>query len=570
MSEFPPRQGLYDPRNERDACGIGFVAHIGGARSHDIVRKGLELLDNLSHRGAVGCDPCTGDGAGVLLQVPRAFLERACADAGLELPANGAYGVGMVFLPREPAERRACELLAEQTVAEEGGRFLGWRDVPTDDSALGQVARESMPVIRQLFIARDGLSEGAFERRLYVIRRQLENAIGHRDGFYVASLSSSTVVYKGMLTPWQLPRFYPDLVDPELASAIALVHSRLSTNTFPSWARAHPYRFLCHNGEINTLKGNVNWMRVRQGRMASPLFGGDIQKLYPIIGEDQSDSACLDNALEFLVRGGRKLAHAMMMLIPEAWEGKPHMGLDRRGFYEYHAAMMEPWDGPAAVAFTDGKQIGATLDRNGLRPGRWLVTTDGLAVLASEAGALPFAPERIRAKGRLQPGKMFLVDTVEGRLFDDEEIKSDIASRKPYRTWVATNRVGIDELPEPLNIAQPDHATLRERQQAFGYTVEELKMILTPMATGGQEPVGSMGTDTPLAVLSDRSQLLFKYFKQLFAQVTNEPNGLAEALDALCRDAVAAIEDGARILVLSDRGVNGDRAPIPSLLAVGA
>src|SRR5690349_9977017 len=519
------QQGLYDPkRDERDACGVGFVAHVRGTPSHQIVRQGLQLLENLAHRGAVGCDPCTGDGAGIVVQLPHEFLKREASLLGIELPRPGGYAVGMLFLPTDTGERRACELVLENIVEEEGQRVLGWRDVPANLDQVGPVARAAAPVFRQVFIARGRSTEKkAFERKLYVIRRQLENAIGSRGGFYVVSLSSRTVVYKGMLMPEQLPYFYPDLSAPDFASALALVHSRFSTNTLPTWSRAHPYRFLCHNGEINTLRGNLNWMRVREACMKSPLFGDDLHKLYPIIAEDQSDSACLDNAIEFLLRGGRSLRHAAAMLIPEAWEGNPHMDLDRRGFCEFHGAMMEPWDGPALIAFTDGRVIGGTLDRNGLRPARWLVTDDDLVVLASEAGALDVAPERIVEKGRIQPGQMFLVDTCAGRVMHDAEIKRDLASRKPYRAWVAANRVGLDELPEPLGVAHMEHEDLARRQAAFGYTAEELGMILTPMAATGEEPVGSMGNDTPLAVLSHGPQLLFNYFKQLFAQVTNPP-----------------------------------------------
>jgi glutamate synthase (NADPH/NADH) large chain len=528
LTGFPKKNGLYDPRQERDSCGIGFVADIKGRRSHDIVRKGLLVLENLAHRGAVGCDPCTGDGAGILLQIPHEFLEQSCRETGLNLPGPGEYGVGMVFLPDHPEGRRSCEQLMENLIAEEGQRLLGWRDVPVKPDRLGELARKSMPVIRQVIIARDILSEAQFERKLYVIRKRIENAIRNsaireRDDFYLASFSSQTIVYKGLLLPEQMPLFYQDLADEKVVSALALVHSRFSTNTFPAWPLAHPYRYICHNGEINTLKGNVNWMRARQGRLSSELFGDDLEKLYPIVYESQSDSASLDNAVEFLVMGGRSLPHAMMMLIPEPWVGNVQMDLARRGFYEYHAAIMEPWDGPAAVCFTDGKTIGATLDRNGLRPGRYAVTYDGLALMASEAGVLPLDPKEIRTKGRLQPGKMFLVDTVQGRVIDDEEIKAEMASRKPYRDWVAAHRVSLADLPEPLNVPQPDHETLRQRQQTFGYTVEELKMVITPMAVDGQEAIGSMGTDTPLAVLSEHPQLLFKYFKQLFAQVTNPP-----------------------------------------------
>jgi len=642
----PPPQGLYDPEAERDSCGIGFIVNIKGDKSHDIVVKGLRILDHMAHRGAQGCDPCTGDGAGILLQVPHAFLKRAAAEHGLRLPGAGEYGVGMVFLPTDPDQRRQTERMIESIAGEEGQQFLGWRDVPVKDAEIGRQARSSMPFIRQLFIARAMLNETQFERKLYVIRKRIESAvrasaIAQRDAVHVCSLSCNTIVYKGLLLPEQVPLFYQDLTDEAVVSALAMVHSRFSTNTFPAWSLAHPYRYLCHNGEINTLKGNVNWMRARQGRMQSELFGDDLQKLYPIIGEHQSDSACLDNAVEFLVMGGRSLPHAMMMLIPEAWVGNPHMDLDRRAFYEYHAAMMEPWDGPAAVCFTDGKLIGGTLDRNGLRPCRYLVTYDGLAVLASEAGVLPVKPEDVRFKGRLQPGRMFLVDTTQGRIIDDEEIKADITRRKPYRQWLSTHRISLDELPEPLNVPQPGHAALRQQQQAFGYTIEELKMVMTPMVVSGEEAVGSMGTDTPLAVLSDRPQLLFKYFKQLFAQVTNPPidpireqlvmslvtnigpkpnllgetpescrrikvqqpiltnaeleklreitdehfrsktlrmlfrvadgpEGMAGAVDELCRQASQAIKEGFSFLILSDRGVNADWAPIPSLLGISA
>ncbi len=643
---FPPKQGLYDPRYEKDACGIGFVVNIKGQKSHAIVRQGLQVLENLYHRGAQGCDPCTGDGAGILLQIPHDFLKRAAADVRVKLPNAGEYGVGMVFLPPDSGQRRQCETLFERVVEEEGVRLLGWRDVPVKSDAIGPVARRTEPAIRQIFLARDILNEAQFERKLYVIRKRVEKAVREsalegRHYFYIPSLSGNTIVYKGLLLPHQIPLYYQDLSDASFTSALALIHSRFSTNTFPTWPLAHPYRYICHNGEINTLKGNVNWMRARQGRLQSELFGEDLAKLFPIVYEDQSDSACLDNALEFLVMGGRSLPHAMMMLIPEPWVSNPHMDLERRGFYEYHASMQEPWDGPAAVCFTDGKLIGATLDRNGLRPCRYQVTSDDLVVLASEAGVLPAEPKDIRQKGRLQPGRMFLVDTVQGRIIDDEDIKADIVRRQPYRSWVTQYRVSLDELPEPMNVPQPDHPTLRQRQQAFGYTVEELKMVITPMAVNGEEPVSSMGTDTPLAVLSDRPQLLFKYFKQLFAQVTNPPidpireelvmslvtnigpkpnllgetpeacrrirvkqpiltngdltkireiedehfksktlrmlyrvaegaDGLGAAVDELCRQASDAIQEGYKFLILSDRGVNEEWAPIPSLLGISA
>ncbi len=406
---LPPKQGLYDPQFEKDNCGIGFVVNIQGRKSHSIVQQGLQVLENLFHRGAQGCDPCTGDGAGILFQVPHDFLKRAAANVRVKLPNAGEYGVGMAFLPRDTTQRKSCETLLEKVVAEERARFLGWRDVPVNSDAIGVQARRTEPVIRQLFIARDILNEDQFERKLYVIRKRAERAVREsaiegREHFYIPSLSGQTIVYKGLLLPSQMSAYYLDLKESSVTSALALVHSRFSTNTFPTWPLAHPYRYICHNGEINTLKGNVNWMRARQGRLQSDLFGDDIPKLFPIVYDRQSDSACLDNALEFLVLGGRSLPHAMMMLIPEPWVANPQMDLDRRGFYQYHAAMMEPWDGPAAVCFTDGKLIGATLDRNGLRPCRYQVTTDDLVVLASEAGVLPADVQGIRQKGRLQPG----------------------------------------------------------------------------------------------------------------------------------------------------------------------
>jgi len=643
---MPPKQGLYDPRFEKDGCGIGFVANIKGHKSHDIILKALQVLKNLHHRGAQGCDPCTGDGAGILMQISHEFFRRAAADSGMTLPEAGGYGVGMVFLPQDAPLRRQCEGLFESIIREEGARFLGWRDVPVKLEHVGDQAKQTLPYIRQFFIARDILNEAQFERKLYVVRKRIarairESALVERGRVYICSLSANTIVYKGMLLPEQLGCFFSDLEDSSMVSALGLVHSRFSTNTFPTWTLAHPYRYTVHNGEINTLRGNVNWMRARQGRLQSDLFGKDLEKLYPIVYENQSDSACLDNAVEFLVMAGRSLPHAMMMLIPEPWVGNPSMHLDRRAFYEYHAAMMEPWDGPAAVAFTDGKLIGATLDRNGLRPCRYQVTTDDLVILASEAGVLPTDAKNIREKGRLQPGRMFIVDTVQGRIIDDEEIKADIVGRKPYRSWLTQHRVSLDELPEPLSVPQPDHQTLRQRQQVFGVTIEELKMVLSPMAINGEEPTSSMGTDTPLAVLSNRPQLLSKYFKQLFAQVTNPPidpireqlvmslvtnigpkpnlivetpeacrrikvrqpiltnaelqklrefedpnfasktlsmlfrvaegpDGLGTAVDQLCQDASKAIKDGYKFLMLSDRGVNDEWAPIPSLLGIAA
>ncbi|MBF6560783.1 MAG: glutamate synthase large subunit [Candidatus Binataceae bacterium] len=529
----PQRQGLYDPAHEHDACGVGFVVNIKGAKSHDIVLKGLEVLLNLEHRGACGCDPLTGDGAGLLMQIPHEFLRQAAAALHFTLPAPGEYGVGMVFMPREVQQRNACEQLVERIVREEGQHILGWRTVPIDDTQCGEIARQGLPSIRQIFIARGtGVTdEESLERKLYVIRKRATNeaaalALGDGEMFYVCSLSSSTIVYKGQLISFQIPGFFPDLLDPRVVSALAMVHQRFSTNTFPSWDRAHPYRFLSHNGEINTLRGNINWMRAREQQFASAVFGNDLKKILPIVEENGSDSAVFDNCLELLVRTGRPLAHAMMMMIPEAWQNDVMMSDAKRSFYQYHSCMMEPWDGPASIAFTDGRRIGAVLDRNGLRPSRYWVTKDGLVVMASEAGVLDLPQDQIASKGRLQPGRMFFVDTIEGRIVQDEEIKEGIAARKPYRTWLTANLVDLAALPRPL-AAPPISGfkpfDLLKQQQAFGYTLEELKMILAPMAANGQEPVGSMGTDTPLAVLSDKSPLLFNYFKQLFAQVTNPP-----------------------------------------------
>jgi glutamate synthase domain-containing protein 2/glutamate synthase domain-containing protein 1/glutamate synthase domain-containing protein 3 len=519
---LPPKQGMYDPAHERDACGMGFVAQARGVRSHELVRQGLAILENLTHRGAVGSDPETGDGAGILLQLPHRFLARECAAAGISLPEPGEYGVGMFFLPQGEAGE-VCRRVVESAVMVEGLEVLGWRDVPTDATQIGREARASQPVVAQCFVAAEGVAGDDLERVLYRVRRRAEHggvAAGLGGGdFYVASFSSRTVVYKGLLNPDQIARFYPELEDESLESAIALVHSRFSTNTFPTWGRAHPYRMICHNGEINALRGNVNWMRVREGGM-----GEEARPLFPIVGEHQSDSASLDNVLEFLVMGGRPLAQAITMLLPEAWEGNPQLDPEVRGYFEYHSAVMEPWDGPAAVAFTDGRQVGAILDRNGLRPARWLVTNDDLVVLASEAGVLPIEPKNIRAKGRLGPGRVLLVDTERGTVEGDEEVKAAIASRHPYRRWVVEQQLRLDDLPEPMVATTHEAAaSVMERQMAFGYTVEEGRLVLEPMILDGAEAVGSMGTDTPIAVLSDHPQLLFRYFKQLFAQVTNPP-----------------------------------------------
>ncbi len=527
---LPPAQGLYDPSREHDACGVGFVAHIGGEKSHTIVRQGLQILENLTHRGAVGADPLAGDGAGILIQIPDAFLREECAGLGLELPAAGEYGVGMIFLPRNTATRLACEALLEERVVAEGQEVIGWRDVPTDNSPLGASVREVEPVVRQLFIRRGPACEDgdAFERKLFVIRKQVENAIREsgregREQFYIPSLSSRTLVYKGMLLANQVDAYYADLKDERMVSALALVHQRFSTNTFPSWDLAHPFRMIAHNGEINTLRGNINWMAARRHAMRSNLLGEDLDKIWPLIPEGQSDSACFDNALELLVAGGYSLAHAMMMLIPEAWAGNPLMDDDRRAFYEYYAALMEPWDGPAAVAFTDGRQIGATLDRNGLRPARYLITDDGLVVMASEMGVLAIPEERIIKKWRLQPGKMFLIDLEQGRIIDDAELKAELAGVQPYRAWLDRTQIHLKNLPAPADGTPPPGESLLDRQQAFGYTQEDIKFLMTPMAVAGQEPIGSMGADNPPAVLSRRPKPLFNYFQQNFAQVTNPP-----------------------------------------------
>jgi glutamate synthase domain-containing protein 2/glutamate synthase domain-containing protein 1/glutamate synthase domain-containing protein 3 len=643
---YPSKQGLYDPRFEHDACGVGFVVNIKGDKSRQIVEQALTVLENLDHRGACGCEENTGDGAGILLQVPHAFFQHACDGLGFHLPEPGEYGVGMIFLPPDRNQRRRCEQVLKEIVASEGQRLLGWRSVPTDNLYLGETAKSCEPIIRQVFVGRGEAikDEMAFERKLYVIRRRAENAIRYAgapggDYFYIPSLSYKTIIYKGMLTARQITTFYPDLTDPLVEAAIAVVHSRFSTNTFPSWGRAHPYRYLIHNGEINTLRGNENWMHARQAMLASGLFGDDLSKLFPIIQQDGSDSAKFDNCLEFLALSGRMLPHAMMMMIPEPWENHESMDDRKRAFYEYHSCVMEPWDGPASIAFTDGKVVGAVLDRNGLRPSRYYVTKDDLVIMASEVGVLDVPPERVLEKRRLQPGRMFLVDTEEGRIISDEEIKQQMATARPYRAWLTEHQVRFDELPS-LPEKQPpyNHQAALQRLQAFGYSFEDLRINLGPMAQNGIQPVGSMGTDTPLAVLSDKPQLLYNYFKQLFAQVTNPPidpireelitsttltlgsegnlvdpkpdgcrqlrlsvpvlknsemkklrridlpglksvtlpilfnpkkgqRGLERALEELFRAADEAIESGATILILSDKGVDRMHAPIPALLA---
>ncbi|MFL5391050.1 MAG: glutamate synthase central domain-containing protein, partial [Myxococcales bacterium] len=522
----PPRQGLYDPALEHDSCGFGFVADIKGRPSHEIVLQALEVLLNLEHRGATGAEKDTGDGAGILLQMPHAFLARECQKLGIDLPPPGRYGAGMVFLPPSEGGREAIGKLFEDTVRAEGQHLLGWRDVPTENSSLGGTAKASQPIIRQVFIGRgDDIADvAAFERRLYVIRRLVEkkvsrSAIPGRSHFYVPSLSHKTIVYKGMLNAGQLRSFYLDLQDPAVTSAIAMVHSRFSTNTFPSWGRAHPYRYISHNGEINTLRGNINWMHARQSMMRSKLFGKDLMKILTVIDTEGSDSAMFDNVLELLTLAGRELPHAVMMMVPEPWTKHETMSKERRAFYEFHSCLMEPWDGPASIAFTDGIRVGAVLDRNGLRPSRYYVTKDDLVVMSSEVGVLDIPPDRVIEKGRLQPGRIFLVDTELGRIVGDEELKERIAGQAPYGEWLNESMLRSENLPPPIRWMPPDREMLIRRQEVFGYTSEEVKLLLTPMATTGNEAVGSMGTDTPLAVLSERPQPLFNYFSQLFAQV---------------------------------------------------
>jgi glutamate synthase (ferredoxin) len=643
----PPKQGLYDPQFEHDSCGVGFVVNIKGQKSHAIVEQALQALCNLDHRGACGCEANTGDGAGILMQVPHEFLVAATANSGFKLPAAGQYGLGMLFMPKNPAERGAVMAAFANIVSGEGQTVLGWRDIPTDNASLGKTAVAAEPHMMQVFIGRNpALSDDlAFERKLYVIRKLAEQQIRYGgkiaggNWFYISSLSCRTAVYKGMLMPEQVEKYYPDLRAPGMTSALALVHSRFSTNTFPSWDRAHPYRYIAHNGEINTLRGNINWMHAAQANFVSELFRDDIKKVLPVINTDGSDSAMFDNAVELLVMAGRELPHAMMMMIPEPWENHESMSPEKRAFYEYHSCLMEPWDGPASIAFTDGIRIGACLDRNGLRPSRYYVTKDDMVIMASEAGVLPVAPERVLQKGRLQPGRMFLVDTELGRIVADEELKNKFAKAFPYQEWLEKYHVLLENLPEPAENTQFTHRKVLQSQQAFGYTFEDLRFLVGPMAKDGVQPLGSMGTDTPLAVLSNKPQLLYNYFKQLFAQVTNPPidpireeiitstetmvgsrggllnprpdscaliklehpiltneqldklrqvnrpgfkaatlpilfppnggaKGLEDALENLFAAADKALASGVNILVLSDRGVDAQNAPIPALLAV--
>jgi len=538
----PPAQGLYDPAHEHDACGVGFVVDIEGRRSHTIVRQALSVLINLLHRGACGCEANTGDGAGVLIQIPDKFLRRECGRLGIPLPSAREYGCGLVFLPRAPEQRDRVRALLHSIVDEEGQRLLGWREVPTDDHLIGASALSVEPHITQVLIGRGpGVRDHAhFERKLYVIRKLFEKAVVALDipenkFAYMPSLSSNTLIYKGMLSADQIETMYPDLADPDFESALALVHQRFSTNTFPSWPLAHPYRYIAHNGEINTLRGNINWMRAREALCRSEVLGDDLKKVLPVTRDGLSDSATFDNVLEFLVMNGRSLPHAILMMIPEPWQNHESMSPERRAFYEYHSSLMEPWDGPASIAFTDGTVIGAVLDRNGLRPSRYYVTTDGMVVMASEVGVLDIPAEKILMKERLHPGKIFLVDTAKGRIVDDEEIKAQLAAEHPYADWLRDNLVHLEEL-KAHPVPAPDHATVLTRQIAFGYTHEDLRILLGPMAKNGEEPIGSMGTDTSLAVLSNRPRPLYDYFKQLFAQVTNPP------LDQIREELVTSME----------------------------
>ncbi|MBT4043228.1 MAG: glutamate synthase large subunit, partial [Rhodospirillaceae bacterium] len=527
---LPEPQGLYTPENEHDNCGVGFLANIKNRKSHEIIRQGLQILVNLDHRGAVGADPLAGDGAGILLQIPDRLFREDCADKGITLPAVGDYAVGMIFLPQDAETTAQCIEAMEQVIRNEGQICLGWRDVPVDNSCLGESVKPDEPRIRQVFVARGPKTpdQQAFERKLFVIRKTTHRAVWKSadeapKAFYITSMSTRTIVYKGMVLSGNLSNYYLDLQDERAESALALVHQRFSTNTFPSWRLAQPFRYLCHNGEINTVRGNINWMAARRHAMSSSVLGDDLDKLWPLIGDGASDSATADNAFELLVAGGYSLSHAMMMMIPEAWNDNALMDADRRAFYEYHAALMEPWDGPAAIPFTDGRQIGATLDRNGLRPARYVVTDDDLVIMGSEVGVLDIPEEKIVQKWRLQPGKMFLIDLEEGRIIGDEEIKASLAQAKPYQKWLDDTQIQLEDLPDEIGPMTPDARTLLDRQQAFGYTQEDTKFFLTPMALTGQDPIGSMGIDIPLAVLSDQPKRMSDYFKQCFAQVTNPP-----------------------------------------------
>src|SRR6188472_2273615 len=647
----PPKQGLYDPAYEHDSCGVGFVAHIKGKRSHQILIDAEEVLRNMDHRGACGCEPNTGDGAGVLTALPQEFLRRVVKkELGAELPKPGQFAAGIVFLPKDASERARCKQVVEKFIAAQGQKLVGWRQVPTqtDKADIGPTAKAGEPHIEQLVIAAaNGLSGDAFERQLYYIRKQAsyklrgDTSLAQAKMFYVCSLSTKVIIYKGMLTTEQLFKYYPDLASPDYTSHLAMVHSRFSTNTFPSWDRAQPMRFMSHNGEINTLRGNMNWMQARQGLAESKLIGKEITKLFPVAEPDCSDSGTFDNVLEFLLMSGRTLQESVMMMIPEAWQNHETMSEDKQAFYEYHSCLMEPWDGPASIVFTDGKYIGAVLDRNGLRPSRYYITHDDRVIMASEVGVLHIEPQNIKAKGRLQPGRMFLVDFEQGRLIPDDELKCDFASRRPYSDWLNRQRIDLNELSTDKEPHGFEPKTLLERMQAFGYTVETMQLMLLPLVRELRDPVGSMGNDSALACLSDKPRMLYDYFKQLFAQVTNpaidsireevimslecyigpERNlletteehahrlriphpilsneqlaalkhldhrgwrsktiditfsrnegraGLVQALDRVCAEAEAAIDEGISIVILSDRAIGRDRVPLSSLLATGA
>ncbi|MCH7751669.1 MAG: glutamate synthase subunit alpha, partial [Planctomycetes bacterium] len=657
LFHFPPKQGLYDPANEHDSCGVGFVAHIKGQRSHQIVLDAEEVLRHMDHRGACGCETNTGDGAGILTALPHEFLEKVVeADLGVKLPEPGRFAAGNVFLPKIEAERQQCKRVVEEIVAAQGQKLVGWREVPTDKERadIGPTAQASEPHIEQLVIAAANAVEGdAFERQLYLIRKQAtrrlrtDASLSQAKMFYVCSLSTMVLIYKGMLTTDQLFSYFPDLADPDYTSHLAMVHSRFSTNTFPSWDRAQPCRFMCHNGEINTLHGNMNWMHAREGVIQSELFGDELSKLLPIVEPDCSDSGTFDNVLEFLLMTGRTLQESVMMMVPEAWQNHETMSEEKRAFYEFNSALLEPWDGPASVAFTDGKYIGAVLDRNGLRPSRYYITHDDRVIMASEVGVLPtVAPDNVKAKGRLQPGRMFLVDFEQGRLIPDEELKDQFASRRPYGQWLKNQRIDLNELEPNRQPHGFDSNTLLERMQAFGFTVETMQFMLLPLVKAEKDPIGSMGNDSCLACLSDKPRMLYDYFRQLFAQVTNpaidsireevimslecyigpEQNlletteqhahrlrvphpilsneqlaalkhladdpkkgrgwktkviditwprsagkaGMVKALDRVCAEAEAAVDEGYSLVVLSDRGISADCVPLSSLLATGA
>lgn len=646
----PSPEGLYHPAFEHDSCGVGFICHMKGQASHDIVIDALRMLENMSHRGASGADPESGDGAGLLATMPHEFLRKKCEDLGIHLPPPGQYACGTIFFPQDVVSRRKCKEAFRRILEDYGMVIIGWRDVPVNAKLLSGVPKESEPRIKQVFVApgQKFFNRADFDRRLYLVRQRAENEIEFgkypRDAseqFYICVLSANRTVYKGMLTPHQLRMYYPDLQDPDFKSSLAMVHSRFSTNTFPTWRLAHPFRYLSHNGEINTLRGNRNWMRARYSTLRSEVFGDELKSMFPILTESGSDSATLDNAIQFLAVNGRSLSHSVLMLIPEAWQNNPQMDPELKAFYEYHSCIMEPWDGPASIAFTNGYLVGAVLDRNGLRPSRYCVTKDDLVIMSSETGALPVPPERVAKKWRLQPGRIFLVDMKQGRIIEDAEIKRELVDKRPWRRWIGEEMVSLDSLPEPTDIPQPDRATILIRQHAFGYSYEDVRMIILPMAVTGQEPLGSMGNDTPLACLSEQPRRLYDYFKQLFAQVTNPPldaireelvtstrmylggqrnileespqhchllsinqpiltdaelakvknlddpklkpsvlpmlfrvsegaDGLAKGIDELCERAAAAVREGSSILILSDRDIDREHAPVPALLAVAA